>query len=159
MIRTALGRDVRYLADAMDKLATHVRAGSSHPYTAGLRSRAGRVQQVAQGFVADSTGFALIAEIDGQPVGCAAGRVAAPSVEWAGIPEVGHLSLVWVDPVHRRSGVARALTEAAEDLLRTRGVDLVELSFVVGNTEAEQTWRSLGYQPFRVFSSKRIGCR
>lgn len=160
MIRAANSRDICEIATAFAGLASHIRGVSSHPYSADLPVRTtDREHTMARRFVEDPACFALVAQIGNRTVGCIAGRIAPPSVEWSTNPDVGHISLIWVDPGDRRSGIARGLVNAAEQLLRTRGVELVELAVIAENTEANEMWRQLGYEPFRIFSSKRIDNR
>ena len=82
----------------------------------------------------------LIAWKDDEPVGHA-------HVAWTGthlgLPEVQD---VYVLPALRRRGIARALTAAAEDLVRERGLSSISLSVSRdGNEPARRLYESLGY--------------
>jgi ribosomal protein S18 acetylase RimI-like enzyme len=83
----------------------------------------------------------LIAEDDGTAVG---GAVA--SIE--GAP--GHLHLVYVDPGHRRRGVARALLRAAADWFRAGGAAHATLNVDLSNAHAIEVWRRLGFTEVAV---------
>ncbi len=43
------------------------------------------------------------------------------------------------------------------DLLASKGVSVVELSYMAQNSVAEKVWGKLGFTPFRVFSHKVLG--
>jgi ribosomal protein S18 acetylase RimI-like enzyme len=67
-------------------------------------------------------------------------------VAWSGtklrVPEIQD---VWVLPERRRSGVATALTDAAETEAGRRGFDRVSLSVGIGNEAARLLYERLGF--------------
>jgi len=81
------------------------------------------------------TGFYLVAWEADEPLGHAYLSLTDP-------PELQDVS---VRPEHRRRGVARALTAAAERELTTRGVDRLRLDVSRDNLAAQALYRSCGY--------------
>jgi ribosomal protein S18 acetylase RimI-like enzyme len=81
----------------------------------------------------------FIAEIDGTPVGGAVIRVEPDE------PSIAGLFGMWVDPSVRRSGVAKALLEAAEASARAFGATEIELEVTAGNEAAQTFYRSAGF--------------
>lgn len=79
--------------------------------------------------LADGRYFGFIAETDGKPVG----GVGLMEIEWAPHPEHprqdkrGYVLNVFVEPLHRRRGIARALLNAADHEFRTRGLTYLVL--------------------------------
>jgi ribosomal protein S18 acetylase RimI-like enzyme len=68
----------------------------------------------------------------------------------------GHRGWIYylaIAPVHRRSGHATALLEAATDWLRSQGCPKVELMVRAGNEQAAALYRKLGWekQPVDVY--------
>ena len=67
-------------------------------------------------------------------------------VAWSGtklgVPEIQD---VWVLPERRRSGVATALTEAAEEEARRTGASRISLSVGIANEAARALYDRLGY--------------
>jgi len=59
----------------------------------------------------------------------------------------GEILTIVTDPAHRRSGIARALLEAAEQTARSEGVGLVFLEVAEDNEPAITLYRSSGYKP------------
>lgn len=57
---------------------------------------------------------------------------------------------VYVDAAHRRTGLARALMEAALAHARQAGARLVELTVTVGNDGARRLYRSLGFYSYGI---------
>lgn len=57
------------------------------------------------------------------------------------------LSELYVDPAHRRLGVARALMEFIENELRAEGVEHFQLFTGGNNHQAQALYRSQGYEP------------
>lgn len=80
-------------------------------------------------------GFYLVAWEDGRPVGHLHLALTDP-------PE---LQDVFVHAEHRRAGVARELTAAAEREAVARGHRRLRLSVGIGNLEAQQLYRSCGF--------------
>lgn len=66
---------------------------------------------------------------------------------------------LFVQPAHRRSGVGRALLQAAEKLARERGKVRMDLTTARSNHMAQALYESLGWQRDVVFLaySRRIG--
>jgi len=56
----------------------------------------------------------------------------------------------------RRSGVGRALVEAAEAWVRERGVERVEVRVAVANREGQAFWRALGFGEFMDVLHRRL---
>jgi len=84
----------------------------------------------------------LIAEDDGAVIGGAVASVVAGTS--------GHLHLVYVDPEHRRRGVARGLLRAAADWFRAAGAAHATLNVDLSNAHAIEVWRRLGFTDVAV---------
>jgi ribosomal protein S18 acetylase RimI-like enzyme len=84
-------------------------------------------------------GTYLVAWDGDQPVGHA-------FVAWSGtklgMPEIQD---VWVLPERRRTGVATALSRAAEDEAKARGFDRISLSVGLANDAARSLYERLGF--------------
>jgi hypothetical protein len=59
----------------------------------------------------------------------------------------GWVYYVTVDPDHRFKGYGRAIMAAAEDWLRARGMEKMQLMVRADNTQVHAFYRSLGYFP------------
>ena len=57
------------------------------------------------------------------------------------------LSSLWVDPWHRRRGIARGLVEAAVERVATAGATAVSLWVLDGNEKAHQFYTAIGFVP------------
>jgi ribosomal protein S18 acetylase RimI-like enzyme len=57
---------------------------------------------------------------------------------------------VWVDPGHRRCGLATAMAQLLLVFAVSREIGSVWLDWVDGNREAEGLWRTLGFAPVVV---------
>jgi mycothiol synthase len=89
----------------------------------------------------------MIAELDGQPAGCADAWIDRNADE-----EHGYLEGPWVLPEFRRRGVGTALAEAAFPNLRTRGKARVQL-WHRDNPVNVAFAESLGFRCIRIFHS------
>lgn len=87
----------------------------------------------------------LVAEEEGIIMGFAHGRVV--SRETYTPRTVGHIDMIYVEPAQRRQGIGSGLVRELCGYFRERGVDEVNLRYVLGNEEAEEFWRFLGLTP------------
>lgn len=98
-------------------------------------------------------GNALIAERDGQPIGFALGALAPDST--TGEPN-GLLLSIWVDPAHRRQGVARRLMQVTEALFGCCAVRKVKLWSPLANEPFVRLGEQSGYQREGVINRKQF---
>ncbi len=79
-------------------------------------------------------------------IGFAHGAIRLPPGHLAGGP-VATITHVYVEPLHRRGGVAGAMVRSLADWFTLRNVDRTELTVVAGNGAAIAFWGSLGFSP------------
>lgn len=84
-------------------------------------------------------GLFLVAEVDGRPVGCGAWRVLRP--------DVAEIKRVYVDPAHRRRGVAEVVLDALETSAARAGLRSVVLNCGDRQPEALALYVWAGYTP------------
>jgi GNAT superfamily N-acetyltransferase len=93
----------------------------------------------------DPDTYTLIAEKDGKPVGYMSSRI-----QDRGEPDprkVGIIMNAYVEPEHRRRGIATALLTKILDHFKEHKVEQITLRYINGNKEAEQYWTGLGFKP------------
>jgi ribosomal protein S18 acetylase RimI-like enzyme len=91
--------------------------------------------------VGESADRPLLAEVGGQPVGLAWGRIAAERRETA------HLYQMWVDPAFRACGAGDRLVAGVVDWARRCGAREVLLGVTRGNSPANRLYRRAGFVP------------
>ena len=79
-------------------------------------------------------------------VGCAYTLIRPGAMDY-GSERIGYLCDVFVDPDHRRSGLARRFLEVSVDWLRERGIGTIETTWAICSQEACSTWPGLGFVP------------
>ena len=84
--------------------------------------------------------LAFVAEADGEAVGCAFGTTKAN--------RTAHLNYVYVAPVRRRQGIARALLRAFVHAVRADGVEHITLDVDTTNDAGRAAWRELGFSEY-----------
>ena len=83
----------------------------------------------------------LVAEVGGEPIGLAWGRIEASN------PDVANLYQMWVAPSHRRLGVGRSLLETVIAWASAMRASVLELGVAVGNGPAVRLYRGAGFEP------------
>lgn len=105
--------------------------------------------------------LALVATLDGAPVGCAAVRrrpdLRDPLADLGGerqdaTDDVGELRSVFVRPEARGRGVGRALLDRADALARTRGLEALVLETGVRQEAALRLYRAAGWRDVPRFA-------
>lgn len=95
----------------------------------------------------DDVTVLLVAYRDGVPVGCA-GLLAAAA-------PTGELTKVYVRPEARRSGIARRLLTAVEEIARERGMTRLRLDTRADLQEARALYAAAGYREVPAWEHRR----
>lgn len=93
----------------------------------------------------------LLAEVDGEPIGLAWGRI-EPSR-----PGVAALYQMWVDPRHRGLGAGRMLLDAVGAWARARNASSLELGVTLGDSPARRLYERVGFRPVGTPQPLRAG--
>jgi GNAT superfamily N-acetyltransferase len=156
-MRRANHNDLNFIADCFIKISLSMKSGNSDIYTSNLPSKIDNsVIKMASDYLDNDYCIALIHENNEKPVACLLGMISPSSFPPANLGKVGHISLCWVEPEFRMSGIASQLVNYAETWFRENSIDVVELSYLAKNHFAEISWEKLGYEPFRIFSYKQL---
>jgi GNAT superfamily N-acetyltransferase len=112
-------------------------------------------EQVAERMATMSADYyhTLVAEVDGRVVGFI-GIIVLPVYEYS-IP-VGWILALSVAEGHRRKGIGKALIAAAEDDLRSRGIEDVRLHSGLQRDDAHEFYTRLGYDKTGYRFKKRL---
>lgn len=156
-VRKAIPQDLKYLSNTIKNLVEHTRLSSQDIYFLELdENYEAGFDEFVTGFMQDSSSLCLIAEIDDSLAGTLIAKETVPFLPFSQIKRAGEIVMCWVEPGFRNDGIATALVSKAEGWFRESGIEHVELSFIVGNSEAEAVWERLGYKPFRINSRKTL---
>lgn len=136
MIRDATPHDVPVILALINELATYEREPD-----AVLATEADLTEAL---FGSDQVANALIAELDGEPVGFALWFRNFST--WLGRPGI-YLEDLFVRPEARGTGLGKALLTSLIDIARERGYGRVEWSVLDWNEPAMGFYRSLGATP------------
>lgn len=101
-----------------------------------------------QADVADPDALLVVAELDGEIVGMAAGHLHKPSSMSEELAV--ELGSVYVRREYRERGVAGALTGEVALFAQERGVQWITLKTFAQNEEALLAWQRLGFEPRMV---------
>jgi GNAT superfamily N-acetyltransferase len=95
----------------------------------------------------------LLAEAGGEIIGYVQGEVACRSDY---MPKtVGQVSLMYVVKQFRRKGVGRRLMEQLIKFFYSNKAEDLTVRYVIGNKEAEEFWRKLGFESIITTGSTR----
>jgi GNAT superfamily N-acetyltransferase len=144
-VRPATPADVDQIYRFIVDLATYERAPEKVTGTAGMLAEAL--------FGADPSAEALIAEIDGQPVGFA--LIHGTFSTWECRPGIW-LEDLYVPPEHRRSGVGRVLLQEVARMTVARGCARLEWNALDWNTPALSFYEGIGAEQLRTWLLHRL---
>jgi ribosomal protein S18 acetylase RimI-like enzyme len=145
VVRPATEHDLPLLMGLFDELAAFQRPWRVFTPRPSL---AREMRRRYQADLDDPDAVLLVAELDGEVVGMASGRLQKPSSMSEELAvELGN---VFVKPEHRDRGVAGALTTEVARFAGERGVDRLTLKTFAQNEEALVAWRKLGFEPRMV---------
>jgi GNAT superfamily N-acetyltransferase len=82
----------------------------------------------------------LVAEVHGEPIGLAWGRIVLAS------PDVASVYQMWVDPSHRGNGIGKALLVLVIDWARAERAIQVELGVTCGDSPARRLYEGAGFE-------------
>ena len=83
----------------------------------------------------------LVAEVDGEPIGLAWGRIDRSN------PDMAHLYQMWVAPSHRRLGAGQMLLEAVIAWAKARNARFLDLGVTCGDSPARRLYARAGFEP------------
>lgn len=69
-----------------------------------------------------------------------------PNIPIYTLKEYAFIQDLWVEPAHRRRGIARALVQIAIDHLRAQGITQIRLETAAPNDPARRLFESLGFR-------------
>lgn len=100
----------------------------------------------------------LALDDDGEPVGFIDARVRS-FAEGAPHGDTPYIEDIWVDPRHRRDGIARLLVEAVEQWAMKEGYDWLGSDAALSNGEAHAVHHALGFDEVErlVVFGKKLG--
>lgn len=91
--------------------------------------------------VDSQTNLAVVAEVHGEAVGLAWGRIDTSN------PDVAVLYQMWVAPSHRGTGAGKMLLEAVIGWARARNASFLDLGVTCGNSPARRLYERAGFKP------------
>jgi ribosomal protein S18 acetylase RimI-like enzyme len=68
----------------------------------------------------------------------------------------GHIDDVWVEPAYRHRGICRALIARLLGFFEGAQIEVLVLDYVIGNPEAEGTWKQFGFQPVLTVANAKL---
>ena len=155
ILREATIEDSEYIAQNIVDMSLHIKSTASDIYIDGLPGSVDdRVKDFASLYIGCHDSITYIYEVSGVRVGCIAAKIEDSAFSACGIGTVGNIAICWVAPEHRKNGIASSLVSEVENWFSSKGVMVVELSYLAQNSLASEAWSHLGYSPFRVFSHK-----
>jgi ribosomal protein S18 acetylase RimI-like enzyme len=89
-------------------------------------------------------GLVILAKKGENAVGFAHGMIKFLPDYLGGFP-VGSITHVFVDDDYIRSGIGRDMVNLLEEWFRTKKVHSIELQVIIGNPDAKEFWKKLGY--------------
>lgn len=106
------------------------------------------------GSIDDAGQAVLVAEMDGEVVGCLS---TSTMVVLHRPAPVGRISMMVVDERHRSRGIGAQMVSAAEELLASKGCQLVEVTSNLRRVDAHRFWERVGYERTSARFARQVG--
>jgi ribosomal protein S18 acetylase RimI-like enzyme len=149
-IRRAASSDAKKIVEL--RLLSQEHAEKSNPLIWRITEQGKKLlKQKVENDLADNNIMVLLAEADGKIIGYVQGEVTSRSDHTP--RTVGHVSLMYVVKQFRRKGVGRRLMKELCKFFNSNKAEDLTVRYIIGNTEAEEFWRKLGFESIITTSS------
>ena len=149
-IRRAASSDAKKIVEL--RLLSQEHAEKSNPLIWRITEQGKKLlKQKVENDLADNNIMVLLAEADGKIVGYVQGEVTSRSDHTP--RTVGHVSLMYVVKQFRRKGVGRRLMKELCKFFNSNKAEDLTVRYIIGNKEAEEFWRKLGFESIITTSS------
>lgn len=91
----------------------------------------------------------LIAEVDGQPIGCGFGQIRAKDSCYTKNHN-GYIGLVYIDEAHRGHNYSGKLMDTLRKWFKTKNINEIVLQVYSGNTGAIKAYEKYGFTPYSI---------
>jgi GNAT superfamily N-acetyltransferase len=145
MIEIVAATNLPALADARALIRDHIAANS----TAHDASSTAALLAILPAPYEPPGGGLWVARLDDSAVGCVALHGLGQNI--------GEIKRMYVQPAHRRHGVARALLNHVIDEARKRGYGTIRLGTLTEMTPAQQLYESFGFRKIAPYRSVEFG--
>lgn len=98
----------------------------------------------------------LVETAEGEPVAFLHVR-ATRGAPFHSVDRIGFIDAVWVEPPHRKHGLAKRLISAADQWCRARRLDVLEAGVVTANKDAMAAWHHLGFATTAATVTRPLG--
>jgi len=152
-IRAATPADRCHLIKMRLALQRRIEASNPRVWKTTDMSEKWQAHQVDE-MLNDKEGTVLIAEKDDRSIGFAYGHIEVrnhltPSC-------VGFIRLIFVNKDYRKHGIGTSLIEEIVNYFKSNGVEEVSLNYILGNSEAKEFWKKLGFTPIKVSANTSL---
>jgi GNAT superfamily N-acetyltransferase len=157
MVRVATEKDIPLLVRWLESLIGHTQTSTDDPYINNLEPDYDKVHEpFFVDAIKSNNGKIYIFEENGIQKGFIYGAITKPFLEVSSIKSIGQINFCWVEKRYRKQGIASELVKSMEKWLKSKDIEYIDLHYLVGNIEAEESWKKMGYLPYRVASRKKI---
>lgn len=153
IIRKAEISDLDMVVDMQLSLQRHLEKCSSSVWRY-TEERKKFLRQDYVKYLADENSLLLVAELKGEVVGFLSSTVAHRTDHLPKI--IGNISSIYIQENFRRQGIGSRLVREACRFFRSKNAESLNLRYVLGNSEAERFWKTLGFKPILVTAGTNI---
>lgn len=150
ILREASASDLEIITQYTIKLHQHEDDGKIKPH----QNFAINLKKWLSSGLADPRSLFLIATQNDAPIGFIGATSIINDNGFLAHAMKGNIQLIWVEPDHRKKGVAEKLVDEIEHCFKEIGIDYVECSYTATNHLAEVFWSNNGYEKNSVTARK-----
>lgn len=157
-LRAASKDDLFFLTDALHETFLFLTKCGNDPYNRGFADiTVEEMEAYVLEYLDPRKSKTYILQNGQREIGCIMGQIAPSHLSTSGIGFVGWIGMCYVEERSRKQAYCLQMFEAMQAWFASKSVTVIELSYMAANETARQTWKRLGFEPFREIAYKKIG--
>ena len=148
--------DIEKVAELYNELAYYVQSETSDPYFDFKQLSIDEISSYLKGTLYKENFKTYVVEYENSIIGFISGEIVSCFLPISTTRKIGYINGCYINEHHRKQGLTKTLLNHLVEFFKKSRIKYVELHYIVGNSEAEKAWTSLGFSTFRIQMRKTL---